>query len=337
MKKLILLLVGMTFAAGFAAQAAAETTLRMNMWLPPKHFVVTKGYLPWIDKIKKGTKGNINIQLTTKSLGAPPRQYDLARQGVADIAWGVQGYTAGRFITAEIGELPFNGNSGEALSVAFWRTHQKFFAKANEYKGVKLLSLHLHSPGQLMVNKKGINNFEDLKGLKIRILNSLTAKILKLYGGVPFRGSAPKSYEFFSKGIIDGSFMTNDGVLAFKLKKFAKSFIEVPGGVYNSPFFLVMNQAKWDALSASDKKVIEAASGEAYAKNKGAAWDHNDRLGTKLVKESTQVSHIKGDKLAALKKKLAFLEESWIKRVAAKGVDGAAALKYLRAQAAAYK
>ena len=299
--------------------------------------MVTKGYAPWIEKIKKGTKGNVNIQLTTKSLGSPPRQYDLARQGVVDIAWGVQGYTAGRFITAEIGELPFLGNSGEALSVAFWRTHQKFFAKANEYKGVKILSLHLHSPGQIMVNKKGITALEGMNGLKIRILNPATAKILKLYGGVPFRGAAPKSYEFFSKGIIDGSFMTADGVLAFKLKKFSKSFIEVPGGIYNSPFFVVMNQAKWDSLSAGDKKVIEAASGEAYAANKGAAWDHNDVLGAKLVKETTKVSYIKGANLAALKKKLAFLEDGWVKKVAALGVDGAAALKYLRAQAAAYK
>jgi hypothetical protein len=35
MKKILLLTVGVVFAAGYAMQAAAETTLRMNLWLPP--------------------------------------------------------------------------------------------------------------------------------------------------------------------------------------------------------------------------------------------------------------------------------------------------------------
>ena len=337
MKKLVMLAIAFAMFGTWVAQAAAETTLRFNQWIPTKHFAVTKGHVPWAEKVAKVTDGRVKIQFTTKSLGAPPRQFDLAVTGVADVVWGVTGYTAGRFVSAEISELPFSGKSGEALSVALWRTHQKFFAKANEYKGVKLLSLHNHSPGQISTNNKEITKLEDLKNVKIRVPNFVTSEILKYYKGVPFRGPAPKSYEFYSKGIIDGSFMTNDGILSFKLAKFAKYFIEVPNGLYNSTFFVAMNQAKWDAISSVDKKAIEGVSGESFARVIGGAWDAVDQKGRELVRSGgTKVTTIQGAELAKLKSNLSFIKNNWLKKVAAKGIDGAGALKYLRAQAAAY-
>lgn len=337
MKKLILLSAGVAMAGTWAVQASAETSLRFNMWLPPKHFVVTKGQKPWAAKVEKATEGRVKVQFTTKSLGSPPRQFDLAKSGVADITWGVQGYTAGRFVSAEIGELPFNGDYAESLSVAYWRTHNKYFAGANEYKGVKIIGLHTHSPGQIMVNSRKVQALTDLKGVKVRVVNPATSQILKLYGGVPVRGPAPKSYELFSKGIIDGSFMTADGILAFKLKKFAKYYIHTPGGIYNTSFFVVMNKAKWDAISAADRKAIEGVSGEALAKQFGAAWDVSEAMGQKLVSGASNITSIKGPALAALKKKLAFLKNDWFKKVKAKGIDGEAALSYLRTEAANYK
>ena len=337
MKKLALILVAFSIVATFAVRASAETLLRFNVWVPSLHFVVVKGYKPWAAKVEKATAGRVKIQFTTKSLGAPPRQFDLAKSGVADITWGVQGYTAGRFVSAEIGELPFNGDQAEALSVALWRPHNKYFAAADEYKGVKILGLHTHSPGQVMVNSRKVEALADLKGVKIRVVNPATSQILKLFHGVPVRAPAPKTYELFSKGIIDGSFMTADGVLAFKLGKFAKYYVEAPGGLYNTSFFVAMNPGKWNGISASDRKAIEAVSGEALAKQFGAAWDDSDRRGQKLVRGSAKVTSIKGAGLAALKTKLAFLEKDWFKKVKAIGIDGPAALKYMRAQAAAYK
>ncbi|MBO33745.1 MAG: ABC transporter substrate-binding protein [Rhodospirillaceae bacterium] len=337
MKKLMLLSAGIVMAGTWAVQASAETTLRFNVWVPPKHFVVVKGYKPWAASVEKATGGKVKIQFTTKSLGAPPRQFDLAKTGVADVVWAVQGYTAGRFVSAEIGELPFNGDFAESLSVAYWRTHNKYFAVANEYKGVKILGLHTHSPGQIMINSRKVTALEDLKGVKIRVVNPATSQILKLYGGVPYRGPAPKTYELFSKGIIDGSFMTADGILAFKLTKFAKYYIHAPGGIYNTSFLVGMNQAKWDALSAADRKAIESVSGEAISKRFGAAWDVSEAMGQKLLSGATNVTSLKGPALTALKTKLAFLKNNWFKKVKAKGIDGEAALKFLRAETAAYK
>ena len=44
-------------------------------------------------------------------------------------------------------EQPFIGDSAVASSVALWRTHKKFFASKNFYRGVHLVGVNAHGPG----------------------------------------------------------------------------------------------------------------------------------------------------------------------------------------------
>jgi hypothetical protein len=57
--------------------------------------------------------------------GAPPRQYQLAVDGIADVAWGPHGYTPGVHPLSELSELPFVTRSTEANSVAYWKVFEK--------------------------------------------------------------------------------------------------------------------------------------------------------------------------------------------------------------------
>ncbi len=332
------LLAALLLAGLWTAEAAAQTVLRFNQWLPPKHFIVTQGLLVWAGDVARVTGGRVKVEMTTKSLGAPPRQFDLALKGIADVAWGVQGYTPGRFLSAEMAELPLSGTSAEALSVAYWRTYQKVFKSADEYKGVKLLVLHVHPPGQIGTHKKAITSMADLKGVKIRIVNPATSRILAFYGGVPVSAPAPKAYDLFSKGIIDGTFISLDGVASFHLDKFIKHAIEVPAGLYNTSFFIVMNQAKWDSLAGADQRAIEGISGEYYGRNIGRVWDGMARKGRALALEKgANITTLSGKALDGLRRELAFVEKDWITRATKKGLDAKAGLAMLRAEVAKYK
>jgi TRAP-type C4-dicarboxylate transport system substrate-binding protein len=323
--------------AFWSTGTVAQTVLRFNIWLPPKHFIVTEGFEGWAADVQRVTEGRVNVTMTTKSLGAPPRQFDLSAEGVVDVSWGVQGYTPGRFISSEMVELPFLGDSAEALSVAYWRTYQKHFAAADEYAGVKLLTLHVHPPGHVVAYKKPIRRMADLDGVKIRIVNPVTSTILEHFGGVPVSAPAPNSYDLFSKGVIDGTFISYDGVKSFRLQDFSKQFLEVPGGLYNTSFFIVMNQAKWDSLSAQDRKSIEEVSGEYYARRMGRLWDQIDREGRQLVLDSGgTITPVSGDDLKQLEAALAPIEEAWIQRATDKGLAARAALDMLRAEVANY-
>lgn len=321
-----------------AAPAGAETVLRLNSILPAGHFISKDGWGWWAREVESRTKGRVKVEFSTKALGALPRAYDLVRDGVADVSWGVQGYTPGRFVSAEIVDLPFLGTSGEALSVAYWRTYKKHFEKIGEYKDVHLLAVHTHGPGDIVTGDAKVAKMEDLKGRKIRILNRTTGQILDMYGGAPVREPMPMLGQLLSKGVVDGSFSTADGVDSFKLGKYIKHWLRFPDGLYNTSFFFIMNKGKWDALSAEDRKAIDGVSGEAFARHMGVLWDKSQERGVALMKSNgTAITEVQGAELAAVKAKLKVLEDEWIKRATEKGIDAKAALAMMRAEAAGYK
>lgn len=338
MVKKIKVLSTLALTAGLLGAAAqAQTTLTFNNWLPPTHFVNTDVLHPWAADIEKATEGRVKIQFTATSLAPPPRQFDMVRQGVADMAFSAHGYTPGRFLTSQGVELPFLANSGESLSVAYWRTYQEHFAKANEYQGVKLLSLHTHAPGDLLTNTRPLTSMDDLRGMKVRINNPGTARIAEVFGAVAVAQPSSKAYELLSKGVVDATFLSVDAVPQFKLTDYIHHQLVVDGGLFNATFFLIMNQSKWDQLSEQDKRIIEEYSGEAYAQRIGRIWDAFQTDAQKELNASgVTVTRIEGEELAKLRAKLSPVEDEWVESVAGLGVDGRAALEMLRREAAAY-
>ena len=335
-RTLLGLVLGACTVAPLTAQAATE--LRFNRWLPPKYFFNTEVMEVWAAQVKKVTEGRVQIVFTTKSLGPPQRQFDLARDGVADITWGNPGYVgAPRFVLPQIAEFPLTSESGEALSVAYWRTHVKYFHKAREYRGTKVLSVHTHAKGGVFTSDKAVKSLSDFKGMKIRVPNPTTSRLLQNFGGVPISATVSKAYEMLSKGVIDGTFFTTDSIVGFKLANFIKNATHVEGGFFNASFFLVMNERKWGAIPKKDQKAIERISGEAFARLAGSVWDRKAAEAAKILKAKGMVSHmLDAENRAALAKQAASIEKAWTAAAERKGVDGKAALDYIRAQSAAY-
>src|SRR5690606_39911030 len=116
--------------------AQAQTVLRFSNWLPPTHPLSTDGFAVWASNVEKATEGRVKLVLLPP-LGKPDSHFDLVKSGVAGIAWSVHGYTIDPFPLEYGIMLPFLADNSAAASVAFWRTHEKFFFSANEYDSVK--------------------------------------------------------------------------------------------------------------------------------------------------------------------------------------------------------
>lgn len=328
--------LGVALAAPLPA-LQAQTVMQMNNWLPPSHFVVTEVFKPWADDIAAATEGRVRVQITSSSLGPPQRQFDLARQGVADITWSTQGYTPGRFPSSEGVELPFLGNSAEALSVAYWRTHNQYFDKLNEYEGVKLLSLHVQPPGELFTKDTPIHSLSDLNNLKIRVVNPSTSNLLKRGGGVAIPAPVSQIFELISSGVVDGTFLTTDSIPQMKLTNHLHHRMTVDGGFYNTSFFLVMNQKTWNKLSEKDQQAISALSGEAFAKRIGKIWDEKRAYGVEQFQQhGGKHVEIQGAELEKLKTTLDDARQQWVKTMSERGVDGNAALDMVRKEVSSY-
>lgn len=337
MKTLLKSLVTGTFAATVLAgvsmgDASAETTIRVNNWLPPTHPIVSDMIKPWAAAVEEATKGNVQVEILPAPLGPPPASFDIAKDGLADVAFGVHGYTPGRFTVTQIAELPFITKSSEALSAAYWRLHEKSLSKLNEHEGVKVLTVFTHGPGHIFTADEPVTSLDTLSGKKMRVGGGIVNDVATAMGMVPVHAPSSKSYELLSNGVADGILFPLESVPFFKLDSVLKHGMTVPGGLYNTSFFVVMNQNTWDSLSEADKKAIDSVSGEAFARMAGAAWDAADARGMEQIKAAgISMTEMPPEMLAEVKERVQPVIDKALEAISAKGIDAEAALAELQA------
>ncbi|MGH8696347.1 MAG: TRAP transporter substrate-binding protein [Burkholderiales bacterium] len=324
-------------AALVAGAAAAQVTINASSWVSPGHPLTAGMLVPLCQDFEKATSGRVKCNVLPKAPVGPPQTFDGVRDGLMDLSFAVHGYTPGRFALTDAPEFPFMGDTAEATCVAYERIYQRMLAKADEHKGVVLLSVFTHGPGQIYNTKRAVGELKDLEGLKIRVGGGLVNDIAKALGTVPMLKPAPESYELLSSGIADGVFFPKESPASFKLVPLIKHVTYVPGGLYNVSFAWIANPAKWNSISAADRKAIEPLLGEALARRSGRMWDTADDKGEAAVRAAKIPVVVAGPKLIAqIKAKTDPLEQAWIeKKAKPKGVDGAAVLKALRAEIAA--
>src|SRR6266702_6802144 len=199
---LTLLTAGLVAAA---QPAVAQTTLTMSSWVSPQHHLTSVVLQGWANEVEKATSGRVKLQMPPKHPSAPPGTFDAVRDGLVDVSYVTASYTPARHILPMMAELPGAGETALINSVAYSRIHWKHFDKVGEYKGVKLLGVFTHGPGQ-MFTKKPVRSIADVQGLKIRTGGGVAEQVAKALGASAFVKPAPESYELLKSGVADGVF-----------------------------------------------------------------------------------------------------------------------------------
>jgi len=309
--------------AGIAAPVAAQTVLTLSSWVPPAHTLST-GQIEWCEMLAKKAAGKVKCNALPRAVTGAPGTFDAVRNGLVDISFTVHGYTPGRFVMPQMVEFPFMGDSSEVTSVAFQRMYAKYPAFAEEHKGVKVLAVFTHGPGIVFNTKKPITKVDDLLGMKFRVGGGMVNEISKVMGMNVTLKPAPESYELLSTGVMDGTLFPAESVEGFKIDKVIKYATTFPGGLYNTSFVFMMNQAKYDALPADVKAIVDEMSGEFAARFLGRGWDKVDRRGMAFM-QAAGVTFTKADAafVNAVKSKTSGLEDTWAKAAEAKGLKNA--------------
>ena len=306
--------------------AAAQTTLTMSSWVGPNHPLTRDVLGGWAAAVDKATQGRVKLQMLPKHPSAAPGTFDAVRDGLVDVSYVTASYTPARHPLPLLAELPGAGATAEINSVAFSRIHWKYLQQANEYKGVKLLGVFTHGPGQMFTVKKAVTSVADLAGMKIRSGGGISEASAKALGASPLVKPAPESYELLSSGVADGTFFPSESIKSFNLDKVVKYATFFPGGFYSSSFGFFMNEEKWNNLSKQDQDAILSVSGEALARLAGQAWDAADKGGIEAMKAANvSITEASPAFVADVRKRTEPLVQEWIKSANAKGVDGAKA------------
>ena len=216
--------------------------------------------------------------------------------------------------------------------MAYSRIHWKYLQQVGEYKGVKLLGVFTHGPGQMFNTKRPINKVEDLAGMKIRTGGGIAEEMARALGASAFVKPAPESYELLSSGVADGTFFPLESIISFKLGSVIKYATLFPGGFYCSSFGFFMNEDKWNKLSKQDQDAIASVSGEALARarRQGMGRDRRRRAGGDEDGSASRSARLRPSWSRACRSEPRRSRTSGCKDATAKGIDGAKVLAEFR-------
>ena len=316
--------------SGTASPARAAERLIVNCFWPPQHSMCREILPTWGKWVEEATEGRVKISIPPKSLAGPPEQWASVEKGIADVAAQFNGFIANRVIGPTVAMNPFIAtNDAPAMSQALWETHEKHFP--NEYKGIKALSMWVITPGDLWSQTdEPVNSMADLKSRKIWALPGTNANIMKSIGAGVVSGPAVQMNEIVSRGVVDAFVgVSPASVRDFRLIPYTKSKTEFDRGIYSTSFSLLMNEAKWNALSKKDQAAIVSVSGAKFGRMAAAYWVKSDKEAeAELDKAGIKV--IKADPAfeAELVKVGDGLTKSWIANASKRGLDGQAAYDF---------
>lgn len=316
--------------------AQAQTVLTFNWWVPPTHLTRTEIMDPWAEAVSAATNGEVVIEFTATSMAPPPRQPELVADGVVDLVMGVHGYTPDRFINAGVMELPFMTTTGEHASIAYWRAYEEFFAATNEHDGVRVLAHFVHSPGSVMAREAVLDSVAAFNGVLTRGGGGTQDRVLEALGAAVVSSPAPTTYELLANGVVDATLMTPDGYTSFNLADHVNTQLLVPGGLFNSSFFVLMNEDAYARIPEQHRAAFDALTGEYLSALGGRGFDTVSDSGLQQMIDDGRTVITADDAMGAeLRERLQFLADEWIARVGeTRGLDGQAVIDFLQAQMA---
>ena len=318
-----------------ATGAMAETiTLKLHQFLPQKANVPRLVLDEWIKKVEADSNGTLKIDHypAMQLGGTPPELFDQVQDGVVDLAWTVNGFTAGRFPRSEVFELPFISPNAEATSRAYWELYEKEM-KDTDYKDVHLIGTWVHGPGMIH-SVDPVETMEDMQGMKFRIPSRMAGFLLENLGANPIGMPVTQIPEALSKGVIDGAVVPWEVTTALKVPELVTNHTEFAEGYsfYTITFTLAMNKERYESLPAEAKAAIDANSGLEFSAFAGASQAGADGPARQLaVDAGNNIITLSAEESEKWKEFAQPIYQRWVDDVTAKGIDGQALLDEARA------
>ncbi|WP_232962491.1 TRAP transporter substrate-binding protein [Paracoccus tegillarcae] len=321
----------MTIAAGLAVGiatplATAAQELKFANFSAPTHTITAAV----VDKLNDSVSAATNGELTVRGyhggeLGSGPAdQYVRVVQGVADVAWGLPGYTSSQFPKTMIIEMPDALPLDQPAYPALLRAFDDNLA--SEFPATKPLALWGSEPNIFIMKSAEIRSPADLAGLKIRVAGSSAGEAVEALGATPVQMPMTQVYNGLQTGLIDGAISGASTLSDFKLDEVADSFT-LGANLGRLVFFVVMNQGVYDGLSDEAKAAIDAVAGEELSKSAEDAWIVTADAAVEAARadENNVVIDLKPEEVAAFTDALAPVTDAYV--AAVDGADALAAMQ----------
>jgi TRAP-type transport system periplasmic protein len=326
----VVVLVVSVLASAPLAQPKIE--LKLAYFVGDQH-AMSQWLVKWSERLEKESGGRIVVKRFPGSQMGPVQQhYDFVRTGQADVAWFLHGATPGRFPVTEIVQVPYLIGSAEIGTKVLNDAELRAKYLDAEHRGVKVLLLFTHQPGNVHTTRKPIRTVEDMRGLRIRFGSPTIRDFVAALGAAPVGVQPTEQVEQLQKGTIDGVFIDYGGAgIAFKMGGLLKYSTEMYS--YVSSFGLGMNEDFWNKLPP-DLKALVTKSVTGVEQEVGQAWDALDVPGKKaLMDGGGEAIRLSPAETAKFRRIGADVAEAKVKDVEGKGLPARAVYAMMKALA----
>jgi tripartite ATP-independent transporter DctP family solute receptor len=268
MRRIAVVVIFLALAPTLAATpAGAQTMLRMAFVAPPPVWGPIADRYAQIVAQKTGDQVKIQ-SFGGGQLGSLPQNYAGLKTGQIDM------------MLADCGSLSL-AKGGKDFNILFapyaFRDQQHFrafmhsalfkemIAKVEAEAGFKYLGyVSDRAPRQLSTSKTAVRKPEDLKGLKIRVPETVTImQTLRAWGAAPTPVAASELYLAMKQGLVDGQDNGFDAIAQAKYYEVQKYVTRVD--YVQSGLMVLIASDRWNRLGPAQKKALEDAVAETEA------------------------------------------------------------------------
>ena len=211
------------------------------------------------DAINEASEGDVSVQLFNAGALVPPLEiFDAVQRGTLDAGYTSPLYVAGKFPAVQLfGGVPFGPDAVGYVGWLYNGGGLDIWRDIYAEQGVMTVPCGLMAQEAGGWYKEPIDSVDDIQGLKLRFAG-LAGEVMKKMGASVVLLSGGDIFPNLERGVIDGtefSMPAIDRQIGFD--KAAKNYY-VPG--WHQPAAineLIINKDKWDAMTDSQRRMIE--------------------------------------------------------------------------------
>lgn len=275
-KRLACGLMTMALISGFSA--AAQATVKFGHVAPPFHGQ-SKGIDAFAAYVKEKTDGRIDIAtFPSGQLGGERSMAEQVQSGTLQIAAITTAVIQNFVPQASILDMPFIfPNRATAYATLDDEEVQEKFFSYFPKKGFIAIGWTENEIRDFTNNKRPIRTPEDIKGLKVRVMNSpVYLDTFKQLGASPVGIPFPETYNALQAGVIDAQ---ENPILTTVLVKFTEVTKHVTLTQHClTECVIVVSVDYWESLSEEDKKIFKEAAKVAIDTNRRVNAELHQKL-----------------------------------------------------------
>lgn len=265
-------------AAGSAVQAADWRGWNIHV----EDYPVSHGMESFMKEVTEKSDGRLTGKIYHSGvLGSQPDAIEQVRLGIINFGVFSLGPMGQVVPETNVVSLPFIFKSVKQMYTLMDGEVGVEIGKGLEKKGIVALGWYDAGARSFYNSNKAINEPDDVKGMKVRVMNNdLFVGMIESLGGNATPMAFAEVYQSLKTGVVDGaennppSYESTNHFEVAKFYSISEHLI--------IPECLCMSKKTWDGLSAEDQAILKAA-GKASADYQRGLWQEREKKSMETV------------------------------------------------------